>query len=103
MEDFREIVIPVATLLTGFLARNLWNILGYARRMQKEDLEIGEKLMRSINDAREDVMNAYSLLNQLETENYELRNMNRKLEIEILEKNNLITKLRSELEDTTRN
>jgi hypothetical protein len=28
--------------------------------------------------------------------------MNRKLEIEILEKNNLITKLRSELEDATR-
>jgi len=102
MEEIREIIIPVATLLIGFLGRNLWNILGYARTRQKDELEIGEKLMKAINEARDDVVNAYALLNQLETENFELKNMNRKLESEIQEKDSLITRLRADLEDASK-
>jgi hypothetical protein len=72
MTIFQQIVIPAVTALLGFLLGNWEKILGYKRKAHSEELDIGEKLMKAINDGRDEILEAYKIIKQMELENRNL-------------------------------
>lgn len=82
MTILQQIVIPAVTALLGFLLGNWEKILGYKRKAHSEELEIGEKLMKAINDGRKDILEAYDIIEKMEAENRTLKREKMELTIE---------------------
>lgn len=85
------------TGVLGFVAANWSAILGFRRKTQKEDLEIGEQLMTAIDDGREKILKMYVLVDSMEAENKRLKKENMTLTIERDQFKELADKLRDEL------
>lgn len=77
-----QIVIPILTAVAGFLLANWKDILGWNRRVQKEEIEIGQQLMKAINDGRKEVLEAYEIIEKMEAENRTLKREKMELTIE---------------------
>lgn len=77
-----QIVIPVITAVVGYLLGNWEKILGWKRKVQKEELEIGAQLMKAINDGRKEIIEAYEISEKMEAENRLLKRKNMELTIE---------------------
>lgn len=97
-----QILIPALSAIAGFLLANWKEILGWKRRVQKEDLEIGEKLMKAINDGRRDILEAYEIIEKMEVENRCLKHENMELTIERDKFKSLADELRSKLAKVSR-
>lgn len=77
-----QIVIPIFSAVAGFLLANWKDVLGWKRRVQKEEIEIGQQLMKAINDGRREILEAYEIIEKMETENRTLKRENMELAIE---------------------
>lgn len=77
-----QIVIPVITAVVGYLLGNWEKILGWKRKVQKEELEIGAQLMKAINDGQKEIIEAYEISEKMEAENRLLKRKNMELTIE---------------------
>lgn len=75
-------IIPIVTAIVGYLLGNWEKILGWKRRVQKEEIEIGQQLMKTINDGRREILEAYEIIEKMETENRTLKRTNIELTIE---------------------
>lgn len=92
-----QIVIPILTAVAGFLLANWKDILGWNRRVQKEEIEIGQQLMKAINDGRREILEAYEIIEKMETENRTLKRENIELTIERDQFKSLAEELRNKL------
>lgn len=92
-----QIVIPILTAVAGFLLANWKDILGWNRRVQKEEIEIGQQLMRTINDGRKEILEAYEIIEKMEAENRTLKRENIELTIERDQFKALAEELRNKL------
>lgn len=77
-----QIIVPILSAVAGFVLANWKDILGWKRRVQKEELEIGQQLMKAINDGRREILEAYEIIEKMETENRTLKRENMELTIE---------------------
>lgn len=92
-----QIVIPILTAVAGFLLANWKDILGWNRRVQKEEIEIGQQLMKAINDGRREILEAYEIIEKMEAENRTLKRENIELIIERDQFRSLAEELRGKL------
>lgn len=97
-----QIIIPTVSALVGYLLGNWDKILSYKRKAQNEDLDIGEKLMKAINNGRNEILEAYKIIKQMELENRNLQQANMQLTAERDNFKTLAEELRGRLEKLTK-
>lgn len=100
--SLEQVIIPFISAAAGFAAANWKDILGWRRRVQKEELEIGMQLMKAINDGRKEIMEAYEIIERMEIENRTLKRENMELTIERDNFKLLADELRAKLDKVTK-
>lgn len=93
-----QIIIPTVSAAAGYILGNWEKILSYKRRAKSEDLDIGEKLMKAINDGRREILEAYEIIEKMDSENRNLKRTNMELTIERDQFKSLVEELKSKLE-----
>jgi hypothetical protein len=73
------------------------------RRSKKSDVEMGEHLMSAINNARQDVLRAHEMINEMEGVNLVLRTENHQLRVENLDLKSSADQMREQLNDALDN
>lgn len=96
-----QIIIPVISAVVGFAVGNWEKILGWKRRVQKEEHEIGEQLMKAINEGRKEILESYEIIDKMEAENRTLKRANIELTVERDTFRTLAEQLKAKLEKVT--
>jgi hypothetical protein len=99
MEDVIIPAVAAAMSLTlAWILSNWKDIFGWRRRVQKEEMEMGQSLMKAINDGRREIMDAYAIIDTMVIENKHLKRQNMELTIERDRFKELAEQLKDKLE-----
>lgn len=83
------VAVFFAEIVVSLLARRFFN--------QKSQIKYSEELMAAVNRARQDVLQANKLIEEMESINMGLRHQNQQLKVENMQKDNIISQLKAQL------
>jgi hypothetical protein len=68
-----QIIIPVATAALGFIVANWKDILGWRNKTTRDELALYDELQKAVRSAREDILQLYKIIDDMESQNHQLK------------------------------
>lgn len=72
----REILIPAVTAAIGFALANWQNILGWFNKSARDEISLYNELQNALKAARQDVLQLYKIIDEMEAQNIVLKSEN---------------------------